>query len=429
MSTLNAAFVHADLIFGIYVAIILASGLLARAGNRRSAMAIAVVNHGGLIGLATTLAMPFISPFAVEPVQLFTAVFIEIFCAAIFAMASWQIIAFLRSRAQLVPDRFVLLLVLAKLLFFLVNYSAAGGQYGIFSDDSRIDFLMISPMLARTLYLDMLIDFTVFLSIGLRCVSQREVRWADLLGVLAIICLTFLTGSKGASFLMLGYVSLYIYAAFPRMLALVPSWALAVAAAIAAAAVFGYIYVLSEILQTLSRFLLSADARIMAFDPNVNAFVLSQSHGTFLSELFRGPARMLGFPAAEFPIGVYQYQFQVATNNYVGSTNQLSAMFVIYGGNFWLVELLVVGGVMLFAYKLLQRTIKGRNPAVAWVSAASFFWLSDTLCKGFDAFVQLLPICLLVIFALTILRRFRWGPRRLQRPAPRGDNGIVAGTP
>jgi hypothetical protein len=424
MSTLDAAFDNSGLIFGIYSMIIIAYGLFARPGRRGGAMSIAVVNYGGLIGLAAILAMPFISPFPVDVGQWLTGVLIEIFCATVFLLGSWEIVKFLRINAVVIRDRYLILLILAKLIFFIANYIAANGQYGIFSDDSRIDFLISSPILARTWYLDLMIDFSVFMSIGLRCVSQRGVRLQDLLGVSSIIFLSLLTGSKGSSFLLLAAAMLLIYAAWPKEVGQMPKWLMALGAAVGVSVVLGYIYLLSAVLQvslsdqislTLARFLLSADARIMAFDPNISGFVLSQPHGAFLSELFRGPARLFGFQTAEFQVGVYQYQYQSSTTNFVGSTNQLSALFMLYGTSFWLVEFLLVGGLMLFAYKVLQTTIRSRNSATAWASAASFFWLGDTLGKGYESYVQFLPICMLVILALVIMPKLSWALRRSAR--------------
>jgi hypothetical protein len=390
-------------------------------------MAIAVIDHGGLIGLAAILVIPFISPFPVDVVKVLTGIFIEVFCALIFFMSSWQIVKFLRTSAKVVPDRYVWLMILFKLSFFAANYISSGGQYGIFSDGSRIDFLTINPLLARTWYLDMLIDFIILLSITLRLLEKKKLSIQNWLQVLAIFGISFLSGSKGITFLMIAYAMLFVYAAFPRIASLIPKWVILLAGAICLAAISGYIYVLSELLQvpfsdqvsmTLSRFLLSADARIMAFDPNVTNFVLSQPHGAFLSELFRGPARMLGLSTAEFSIGIYQYQYQSDTINFVGSTNQLSAMFIIYGGVFWLFDFLIIAGLMWFAYGFLKYSIRNDKPAVRWVAAASFFHLSDTLCKGFEAFVQLLPICVFLIVSLMVFPSFRWMPRKtsLMRP-------------
>jgi hypothetical protein len=436
MSTLNAAFHNADLIFSLYVALILLYGVLARPGRRTGAMAIAVINHGGLIGLAAILAMPYISPFPVEMVKISTGILIEIFCAFVFFVSSLEIIKFLRTNAKVISDRYLLLLIFCKLLFFAANYIASGGQYGIFSDDSRIDFLTISPILARTFYLDMLLDFIILLNLALRYNVHKQFRNKDLLFFISLTCMTFLTGSKGATFLLLFYIILYIYTAFPRITALVPRKIIALVALIFLVTIIAYIYILSEFLDvtfidqinlTLSRFLLSADARIMVFDPDINKFVLSQPHGAFISELFRGPARLIGLPTAEFPIGVYQYQYQVGATNYVGSTNQLSAMFILYGGNFWLFEFLVLSSIMWVTFNFLKYSIRSCKPAVSWVAAASFFWLSDTFSMGFDAFVQFLPICLLLIVILTIMPRLRWMPRGVALDARSSEGGVGTG--
>lgn len=436
MSTLDAAFQNTELIYGVYIALILAYGLLAPPGQRSGAMAIAVINHGGLIGLAVILVMPFISPFPVGVVQVLTGIFIEVFCAVVFFMSSLQIIKFLRTSAKVVQYRYLLLLIFFKLFFFAANYIASGGQYGIFSDDSRIDHLMISPLLARTWYLDMIIDFIVIFSIALRNLKEKKFRARDFLCILAIMSISFLTGSKGATFLMIVYAMLFIYASFPRVISLIPIRVIIIVTSIFSVIVLGYVYFLSQILQvsvgdqivlTLSRFLLSADARIMAFDPNINSFVLSQQHGVFLSELFRGFARILGLSMAEFPIGVYQYQYQIGSTNYVGSTNQLSAMFIIYGGAFWLIEFFIVGVFFFLAYIFLKHSMKNNKHEVRWVAAASFFLLSDSLAKGFDAFVQLVPICVLVIVTLMAFPRFRLMPRRVTPSAKSYGGNVRAG--
>lgn len=431
MSTLESAFQNAGLIFWIYGTLILAYGLLASAGRRRAAMAIALINHGGLIGLAFILAVPFISPFPIGVIQLVTAIFIEVFCAFVFFISCLQIVKFLRTNAKVVQDRYLWLLILFKSFFFIANYYASGGQYGIFSDDSRIDFLTISPVLSKTWYLDMIIDFIVFCNLALLYLKQNKFRIQDKIFVLAIITLNFLTGSKGASFLMIGYVVLLIYAAFPRITSQISAWFILLAASIFSLFIFGYVYILSELAQltvseqvslTLSRFLLSADARIMAFDQNINNFVLSQPHGAFLSELFRGIARIFGLQTAEYPIGVYQYQYHINAANYVGSTSQLSAMFVIYGGAFWVPEFIVVAGIVWITYQFLKSSIRSDKSSVRWVAAASLFFLSDTLGKGFDAFVQMLPICVILLVALTALPRFRLIPRRISL-SPRLNTG------
>ena len=417
MNTLDAAFQNIYLIFIIYGIFILMYGLLAKPGCRGKSMAIAVIDHGSLIGLAAILSMPLISPFHVDIIQVLTGVFVEVFCAAVFFMSSIQIINFLRAGSKIIPGQYVWMMIFCKLFFFVANYMASDGQYGIFSDDSRLDFIKISPIISRTWYLDMIIDFIIFLNISLKCLVQKKIKAADLISTISIIGISFLTGSKGASFLMITYAMLFVYAAFPRIVSKISTSILVFYALILSGIIFIYIYFLSESLGvsvgdqirlTLSRFLLSADARIMAFDPNVNEFILSQPHGVFLSELFRGPARILGLLTAEFPIGVYQYQYQAGTTNYVGSTNQLSAMFIIYGGYFWVAEFFIVSSLVWLTYKFLKYSIHSNKLAVRWVSAASFFLLSDSLCKGFDAFLQLLPICILLIIALIFFPKFRW---------------------
>lgn len=427
MSTLEAALTNVELIYLLYGLILAFYLFVSIILKRRGLLALGLINYAGLLGLAAMIALPFISPFQIDYSTLFTGIFIEIFCAGIFLIVGFRIISYLRSDAQLLSNSMLLVMLAFKVLFFVLNYIAAGGQYGIFSDDSRIDFIQTSPILARTMYLDMIIDFIVLCNITMHCLACRRIKFIDIFILLSVVSLNFMTGSKGATFLLMATVMLFIYAATPNILSRISKKAAAGFVVASVLTVLGYVYLLSESHQvtfedqinlTQSRFLLSADARIMAFDSDVNRYVLSQAHGEFLSELFRGPARIIGAATAEFPIGVYQYQYQVGTTNYVGSTNQLSAMFVTYGDEYWLREFFVVAGLMILAYGLLSASLKSSSTSVAWVSAASLYWLSTTFSQGFDAFVQLLPISLAIIFLLWVLGSIRFGRKPLlKKPA------------
>ena len=187
MNTLDAAFQNIYLILIIYGIFVLIYGLLAKPGCRGKSMAIAIIDHGGLIGLAAILSMPLISPFHVDIIQVLTGIFIEIFCATVFFMSSIQIINFLRAGSNIIPGRYVWMMILCKLFFFVMNYTASDGQYGIFSDDSRLDFIKISPIISRTWYLDMIIDFIIFLNISLKCLVQKKIKAADLISTISII--------------------------------------------------------------------------------------------------------------------------------------------------------------------------------------------------------------------------------------------------
>ncbi|MGB9150207.1 MAG: hypothetical protein WCB36_08160 [Burkholderiales bacterium] len=401
MSLLTAALQSSLLIVTIYSALIMLLALTAR--KRGQIVALALINHAGLFGLAALLAIPVISPFHTNYLTLSLAILAELFCVYIFFLSGIGVVNFLKSRASAISDRQVVILFVAKALFFAINYFAAGGQYGIFSDDSRIDFLVTSPTLSKTRYLDGLIDFIILLGVGIRYTSLKRIRLRDLSIILAINGFGLLTGSKGSTLLLTVYVMLFVYAAFP--LAFSSKVKLNIICFFSAL-VFGYVYILSDILEvtiealinlSLARFILSADARLMAFDPNISQYVLSQPHGALLAELFRGPAKMLGIPVAEFSIGVYQFQAELGTTNYVGSTGQLIALLVTYGDDFWLGEFIVVASLALFTYKLFSTSLKSRAPGLAWLSAASLYQLSATLAQGYEAYVQLLPICIVVI--------------------------------
>lgn len=411
MSLLSTALSHP----GWILALLALSLALLPVPFRRPAgpvVALGVINQGAMFGLASLLALPIISPIPIDTVKLLAAIAIELFCAMLFVVSGLRVVRFIRSRQAIVGDRVVLLLLLAKVGFFVLNYVAADGQYGIFSDDSRIDFLTLSPTISKTRYLDGLIDFIVLLNLGARCLSTRHVRLFDFAGVLAINLFGFLTGSKGGTLLLMAYGMLFLYAAFPKAFSIRIK---AIAGVTLAVTILVYVVFLSSVLQlplddlvnlSLARFVLSADARIMSFDPNVTSYVLAQPHGTLLAELFRGASRAVGVRVAEYAMGVSQFEAEFGTSNFVGSTSQLSALFVTYGGDFWLGEFLVVAGVALAAFKFFSACLRSTSPALAWAAAASLYQLSSTLPQSFDSYVQLLPICLTVVLFF-----WAWGGR------------------
>ena len=421
MSVLTSALQNSALILALYVAILILQAL-AFAGRRRSVLTIGLINNSGLIGLAALLAVPLISPFPVDGLRLFTAVVIELFCAGVFMVAGLRIVKFLRTHARFMADRPMVWLLLAKAVFFVLNYVASEGQYGIFSDDSRIDFLVTSPLISRTRYLDELIDFVLLVNVGARCLRMRSVRLFDLAVVLAVNAFGLLTGSKGSSILVTGYAVLFLYAAFPMAFAVRTKAAIA---GLLVVIIVGYVYLLSELLQidvgdlinlTLARVIFSADARLMALDPGVTQHVLSHVHGGLLAELFRGVARLFGVTVAESAMGVYQFEQELGTTNFVGSTSQLTALFLTYGGDGWLGGFSIVAAVALATLKFFSFFLKCRSPALAWVSAAALFNLNATLAQGFESYVQLLPICVVLILVLWAIQSVPLRRRR-RRPA------------
>lgn len=429
MSLLSSALQNSALIMALYVAIVILQAL-AFAGRRRSVLAVGLINHSGLVGLAALLAVPLISPFSVDGWRLFAALVIELFCAAVFVVAALRIVKFLRVHAQFVADRPMVWLLLAKAVFFVLNYVAADGQYGIFSDDSRIDFLVTSPSISKTRYLDELIDFVLLVNVGARCLKMRRVRLFDLAVVLAVVAFGLLTGSKGSTILLTAYALLFLYAAFPTAFAWKTKAAIA---GLLAVIIVGYVYLLSELLQidvgdlinlTLARVILSADARLMALDPGVTRHVLSHVHGGLLAELFRGAARLYGVTVAEYSMGVYQFEQELGTLNYVGSTSQLTALFLTYGGDGWLGGFSVVAVVALATLKFFSVFLRSGSPALAWVSAAALYQLNATLAQGFEAYVQLLPICVVLVLVLWAIQSVQLRRRR-RRPAGRALAGAA----
>lgn len=387
-------------------------------GIRREVLILGLVNNGGIFGLAALPVVAFASPFAVDYGLLCISLFVDLCCLAVFLITGFRIIHFIRSTKSSISNSFIVALIATKTIFFVVNYFASNGQYGIFSDDSRIDFLTISPLISKTRYIDAMIDFGLLLAIGARCAKCRKINLFDTFGVVAVICFGFLTGSKGGALLTLVYTLLFVYAAFPRAFSSRLLWRITL---VALAVIGSYVYFLSEMLNikyidlivlSLVRFVLNADARIMALDPSVAQYVLSHAHGTLLVELFRGPSMLLGISVAEFPIGIYQYRAELGVTNYVGSTNQLSAMFTTFGTDFWFVDLFLLLFLIAIIYFYFSSMLYSRVPGLALCASASLYWLAITFCQGFDAFVQMLPVCILTAATIWVLSSI-WNSRSL----------------
>ncbi len=403
MNAINTAFNNVSAIMLIYISILICYWLLASGSKRRYCLVTGIVNYSGLLGLSSILVMAAVSPFKIDYGIVGVGIFIELFCAAVFLYTCFKIINFIKYKAKPISNSQITLLILLKLLFLVVNYEASDGQYGIFSDSSRIDNLNISPFLAKTWLIELLIDFIVLTSLFLKTFFFGRFRFYDACIILLLIVCNFTTGSKGGVFILIVSIILLIYAAFPKI---IPKSLLVKISIFLALLAFVYIYIFSELHNVtvsqqinliIYRFLLSADARIMTFEPGVNDYVLSQSHGAMISELFRGPARILGLSTADFPLGIYQYQYAFGVTNFQGSTSQLSAIFMTYQDEFWLLDFGLIAVLVFFQYQFFTYLIRSNTPGVAWISAASLFYLSGSLSQGFDAYVQLLPIALLII--------------------------------
>jgi hypothetical protein len=374
-----------------------------------------------MYGFAALLMIPYLSPYPTSAFDLARALLIEGFCVAVFLWTSLKIVDYLRSTASYISRKQLLFLIGLKGMFFAANYYASGGQYGVFSNDSRIDYLALSPFISKTRYFDGLIDFVILLGVGICWIKLKDRFWFGVIAVCAVNLFGLLTGSKGGTLLLTAYAVLLLYAAFPSAFSIRVKTSLVLLLLMFVSA---YISVLSSLLVvelddllslSLVRFVLAADARLMAFDPDVTGYVLSHPHGSLLAELFRGAARAIGVPVAEFSMGVYQFEAELGTTNYVGSTSQLTALFVTYGRGSWVPEFLLVALLVLSVSRLLVGLLKSRHPGLAWLGAASAYQLNASLAQGFEAYVQLLPICIVLLLVI-------WGAQQLWQilaPFPR----------
>lgn len=410
MSTLSAAFSYIGYIYIVYFLIIIIYGMIGKIIYQGKLWVIALINIAGLIGLSSLVLIPFYSPYPIEVDKFLVVILIELICAIYFAITILRIAGFLSKNLEPLKDQQILILLFLKLVFVIANYIAAGGEYGIFSTGSRIDFIQISPIISRLWYLDMLFDFIINVSVILSCIIYK-VRLKDILFISVVVLLSYIGGSKGASFLLLFYSILIVYIAkykfinisIKKYFIMIMIFIIGIPFYIYKLSQFNNVLFTEQLTLTIARFLLSADARIMSFDPNVTKYVIDSGGGAnLLSELFRGPARLFGFYTAEFPIGIYQYQYEVGTTGYVGSTNQLSAMFSIYLDQYFLFSLLIVVGLMVIIYKFFVYNLN-YGGLISWLSLASIYWLAVTFSQGYDAYVQLAEIS---IFTVLFLRLF-----------------------
>lgn len=382
--------------------------------NKKNVILLCIVNNGGLIGLSSIIALSFLGENDIAISTYIGSLIIEIILALFFVYTGLKIIDFLRYKDP-INNRYIIISVGLKVFIFLVLYVAVDGQYGIFANSSRIEFLLISPALSKLRYIDAIIDFILCLAIFMKFIKYRSINLIDIIGLISVVLFGFLTGSKGGSLMTLLYGFLICLSLnnknnsifIKRLFIYLTIFCVA------------YVFILSiskdlsaydmfEVI--LIRFILNADARIMAFDPGVNNFVLSNIHGNLLEELFRGPSMLIGSNVAEFPLGVYQYMHELGVSNYTGATNQLSAIFATYGPEstdcIYLAAIVSVFSLYMLTLYIFLRFAKSNFNLLSWFSISSIFWLNITITQGFDAFVQLVPITYLLLLILYIFSLF-----------------------
>lgn len=404
MTTLDIVFNNIEIYFINVLLLYILIYIYSKTFNNNYIFTISIINNTQIFAFASIICLYLTTDKSIDVENLFIFFNVEVVCFYIFYKTSKLIIYTIGNDYNVLDKKTIVSLLLLKLVILLVNYYFSNGQYGIFSNGSRIDYFQISPLLSKILYVDILIDFMVDISIFKKIITRKSIRISDLIILLTVISIGFTSGSKGSSLLIIIYSSLYVILGFPKLLNIKYKRFMIISFIII---IFSYIY-FSSIVNDVSflrqfeialhRFFLGSDARIMAFDEDINRYILSMNHGELLSELFRGPARLFGLFNADYPIGIYQYRFLFNTEEYVGSTTQLSAIFLIYKNSYWLLIEFLLFFIFYCVFIFLQTIINlSRSFFVKALCCASLYWLSTMFINGFDAYVQLLPIVIIFV--------------------------------
>ena len=230
------------------------------------------------------------------------------------------------------------------------------GNFGIFSETSRNDYLADSKWYLYSAYASVLTQAAMVPVIA--AVLNREKRWNRLIifYLTTTSILSLLGGSKGggilsfiAIFSLVRFQSLREYTKFFR--APLIAMAILLSSSIFLLGNFLALNPPEMISLMLARLFLNNDARALAIDfsgsPNWDSVSLFR-------ESFRSYATLLGSPPVYPPLGQYLYAQAFRSDGFVGANTSSTALMILYGSEvekviFSVVVCVVAVGICLFA--------------------------------------------------------------------------------
>lgn len=279
----------------------------------------------------------------------------------------------------------------------ILVYLLAQGDYGLFAEGSRIEYIADSKLSLYLTYIGMLIG-GVTTPIAAMIVSRKR-KWSKevLLYILAAMVISLLSGSKGAGLLQLIMLVCMIKlktATEYLKLMWVPIVLGLVFTGLTVFFVGDFFKLDSENMISLmyARIFLVNDGRALAID---FADALNNGGYSLFQESFRSFASMLDNPPVNLPLGQFLYREAFDTQGLLGANTSSTALLIVYGGG---MEKLLFAMVLFVTLAVLYwlATMPGRH---SLYRLALGLYMLGFLSQDFLAF----QLCVIIISAAALL--------------------------
>lgn len=364
---------------------------------RRVAASLLLINWTSVVGVATLLYILAFSNTAYNRVLILFVIALEL--ALLFFTTYFLRDLIVRISSSI--NVFSVDSILIKLLFLSTSISlylllSNPGSFGILSEGSRIDYLSHGSLPLLLTYFSIVVQYAIIIVISTRLYNNKF-SWLDIVTLLIAFMASFVSGSKGAVFMMILTIFILAYGLGYKLSKISLTIKLISLFAFIASIII-YIYLMTIFLDfsleqtinlALSRFILSADGRALASDSFIHDEMMINTHGDLMAEIFKGFSYKLGVQVSELPIGRAQYTAAYSTDSFIGANAGLSSHILTYYSNY--ADLFSILFCMAFTivvitvgYMILH---KSQYPFQKLISVSFLFTMLLTFVQDYQAFV------------------------------------------
>jgi hypothetical protein len=191
----------------IYViSLFMSIGLLYLYKYTRVSISVILLNWNSFVGLSALIYI-FIHSSSISNIGLLLFVIaLELLLLLLTTYLLLDLVARLFSFLKEISSNVVLIkLLLISTTIWIYLLVANPTSFGIFSGGSRIDYLLSGKMPVFLTYILILVQFCMTIVISSRAINSK-LSWLDIITLLIAFIISFVSGSKGAVFLMIIYI-------------------------------------------------------------------------------------------------------------------------------------------------------------------------------------------------------------------------------
>ncbi|BCS96475.1 hypothetical protein DSLASN_21070 [Desulfoluna limicola] len=364
--------------------------------NKKLATSSLLINWPSVVGLSSLIYLVVVSTTLYSAELTSIVIVVEIVLLFFSTYLMYNLMLKIRFSIEVfslnsILIKLLVIFCLIKLFIIIPNL----GTYGIFSNGSRIKYLSNGTVPLLLTYLSTVVNSSIMISIGTRIYINR-ISKLDFVTVFVAFVFSLVAGSKGAVFLSVIYMFLFAWGLgyrftkihFINRVVYVILFAASIGLYLSLLAKFSDTSFQYRVNISLARFILSSDARALASDSIVRELVLSNTHGSLLSEIFKGIAIKLNAPVSDIPLGVAQYAAVYNINSYTGANAGLSSLILTYFNSYLdlfsiglsIIFVLVIVGIGFLTYSL------SRRPFQKMISMSFLFTFMLNFVQDYQAF-------------------------------------------